>query len=206
MRGAGNTGPFDWDTFGVNYAAAGADVNKTTMAAADPEKAVDFVVRYLGAARLQQVRGPPADGQCATLAWAEWPDGHQWHTVLTPMADWSDGVNVPYNVTQLAAYIEGIRDLRSGHIYDQWLDDRDVFDIANLTAAAELFRRGDVDFAVWSRPDEEMCSIIADIPGNGLAVELRSKEFGGEWLQAECAAHPWDLCAEGSLESSVVTV
>ena len=37
------------------------------------------------------------------------------------------------------------------------------------------------------------CSLLVDIPRNGLAIEIRSTSFKG--LEAECAERPFDLCA-----------
>ena len=183
---------------GVAYSPGDADTNKTTMAGADPRAAIDFAVRYLGGSPVQQHRGPMADGPCTTLAWAEWPDSHEWHVVRYDTADWvsSDGLRpaVPFNVSQLAEYVEALRDLTHG-TYDQWLDHREVLSVGNLTELARVLRGDGVPFAVRSRPDEGTCSLLVDLPRNGLAVEVVSRVFDGAWLARRCAANEFDLCA-----------
>jgi hypothetical protein len=77
-----NALPAGDDALGVDYLPGDADLNKTTMAGANPRAAIAFAVRYLGGSPVQQHRGPMADGPCTTLAWAEWPDQHQWHVVV----------------------------------------------------------------------------------------------------------------------------
>ena len=207
LRGGATVVPID---FGVRYSAGDADVNKTTMAAADPDAAVDFAVRYLGASRVQQHRGAVADGQCAKLAWAQWPGahsahgGHQWHVVRTDHADWVsiDHLRpaVPFNVSQLAAHVEGLRDL-AADVYDQWLDYRDVFDVPDLASVATALAQDGVPFLLRSSaPDggsaksTTTCSLLVDIPRNGKAVEVRSETFTG--LEAACAKRAFDLCAK----------
>ena len=54
-------------SLGVDYLPGDADLNKTTMAGAEPEVAIAFAVRYLGASPIQQHRGPMADGPCTKL-------------------------------------------------------------------------------------------------------------------------------------------
>eukprot|EP00947_MAST-08B_sp_MAST-8B-sp1_P001793 g1793.t1 len=183
--------------FGNLYRAGDADTNKTTLSAADPDAAIDFAVRYLGAGRIQQHRAAPADGQCAKLAWAQWPtDQHQWHAVRASSADWVtiDRLRpaVPFNISDLATYVEELRDLGKG-VYDQWLDYRDVFDVSDLDPIAAVLRADQVPFVVRARPEESTCSLLLDVPRNGLAVELRSSRFRA--MEAECAAQPFDLCA-----------
>ena len=117
-RPAGRDSPFAWDTFGPVYAAGDADGNKTTIAGADPDAAVDFAVAYLGASRVEQKRGPEGDGDCAKLAWAQFrADAHQWHVVDARRADWvtrgGGEPGVPYNISQLAACVFGERALRA---------------------------------------------------------------------------------------------
>jgi len=183
---------------GVDFLPGDADLNKTTMAGPNPRAAIDFAVRYLGGSRIQQHRGPMADGPCTTLAWAEWPDNHEWHVVDYVTADWVsiDRLRpaVPFNISDLATYIEALRDL-THNSYDQWLDYREVMAVGNLTSIAEILRADGVPFGVWGRPAEATCSVYVNLPKNGIAVELVSREFGGEWLRTRCAEHPWDLCA-----------
>jgi len=183
---------------GVDYLPGGADLNKTTMAGAQPAAAIAFAVRYLGGSPIQQHRGPMADGPCTTLAWAEWPDNHEWHVVRYDTADWVtfDGLRprVPYNISQLADYIESLRDL-THNTYDQWLDHREILRVGNLTTFAELLRADRVAFGVWSRPADGTCSLYVSLPGNGIAVELTSSVFDGAWLHRRCVANPFDLCA-----------
>ena len=155
-------------------------------------------MRYFGGSPIQQHRGPMGDGPCTTLAWAEWPDNHEWHIVRYDTADWVtlDGLRprVPFNVSQLSVYIEELRDLAHG-TYDQWLDYREVLAVGNLTTMAALLRADRVPFGVWSRPEEGTCSLYVDLPGNGLAVELVSSVFDGVWLARRCAMNVFDLCA-----------
>jgi hypothetical protein len=189
----------DGFSLGVSYRAGDADINKTTMASADPDAGIDFAMRYLGAARIQQGRGPQADGQCAKLAWAQWPDGHQWHLVDAKAADWVTldklRPNVPFNVSDLAHYVESLRDLASNQ-YDQWLDYRDIFETSDLATLSRVLLEDRFSFGVWSRPDEGTCSIYLNMPGNGLAVEVRSREFASSpWLLDACRRHVFDLCA-----------
>ena len=188
------------DDLGVDYLPGDADTNKTTMAGADPAAAITFAVTYLGGSPIQQHRGPMADGPCTTLAWAEWPDEHQWHVVRYDTADWvtTDGLRprVPFNISQFASYVEGLRDLTHG-TYDQWLDNREVLAVGNLTVIAELLRADRVPFGVWARPAEGTCSLFVNLPSNGLAVELVSREFHGAWIRRRCSASPFDLCAGG---------
>lgn len=201
-RGAAPLGPpapaLAPHSLGVDRQPGDADLNKTTMAGADPEAAIAFAARYLGGAPIQQHRGPMADGPCTKLAWAEWPDRHQWHVVRYDTADWVtlDGLRptVPFNISDLATYIERLRDLTHG-TYDQWLDVREVLEVGNLTAMAELFRRDAVPFGVWARPAEGTCSLYLNVPLNGIAVEITSRVFDGAWLARRCAASPFDLCA-----------
>ena len=138
------------------------------------------------------------DGPCTTLVWAEWPDRHQWHVVRYDTADWVtvDALRpkVPFNISQLAAYVEGLRDLARG-TYDQWLDHREVLAVGNLTELAEVLRADGVPFGVWARPSEGTCSVYVDLPRNGIAVELVSRVFDGAWLARRCAASEFDLCA-----------
>ena len=102
---------------------------------------------------------------------------------------------VPFNVSDLAAYVEQQRDLYHGR-YDQWLDYRAVLSAGNLTEIAELLRSDRVPFGVWSRPDEGTCSLFVNLPRNGLAVEVVSEVFDdGEWLSRQCAERIFDLCA-----------
>ena len=103
---------------------------------------------------------------------------------------------VPFNITQLAAYVEGRRALAS-NVYDAWLDFREIMHVGNLTELSEVLRADRVPFGVWSRPQEGTCSIYLNVPRNGIAIELWSEEFGpaASWLGAACAAHPFDLCA-----------
>ena len=103
---------------------------------------------------------------------------------------------MPFNVSQLATYIEDLRDLGSNQ-YDQWLDNGDIFSVSNLSVIAEVLREDGVPFGVWSRPKEKTCSLYLNLPGNGLAVELRSFEFGVPWLNKRCQASMFDLCASG---------
>lgn len=188
------------DSLGVSYRGGDSDLNKTTFAAADPDAGVEFAALYLGASRLQQGRGPAADGLCAKLSWAQWPDGHQWHLVNQKQADWVTldhlQPRVPFNITGLASYIEGLRDLGSNQ-YDQWLDQRDIFTVSDLSVIAAIFREDGVPFGVWSRPLEKTCSLYVNLPGNGIAVELRSFEFEAPWLKKMCQDHVFDLCADG---------
>eukprot|EP00929_Paragymnodinium_shiwhaense_P063389 TRINITY_DN31666_c2_g1_i1.p1 TRINITY_DN31666_c2_g1~~TRINITY_DN31666_c2_g1_i1.p1 ORF type:complete len:671 (-),score=73.42 TRINITY_DN31666_c2_g1_i1:120-2045(-) len=190
------------DELGVNYRSGDADINKTTFASADPDKAVEFAVKYLGASRIQQGRAPPADGQCAKLAWAQWPDGHQWHLVDAKAADWVSVDHmrpaVPFNISELAQYIEALRDLKANQ-YDQWLDYRDVFQVSDLSAIAEVLDADGVDYGIWGRPTDmgRMCLIILNIPKNGIAIELRSSEYAAPWLKKRCETSTWDLCSAG---------
>ena len=183
---------------GVDYLPGDADLNKTTMSGADPYAAIDFAVRYLGGSPIQQHRGPMADGPCTTLAWAEWPDNHEWHVVRYDTADWVSADHmrprVPYNISQLSAYIESLRDLTHG-TYDQWLGTREVMHIGNLTQLADVLRADGVPFGVWARPAEGTCSIYVDLPRNGIAVEIVSEVFDGVWLKRRCAMSVYDLCA-----------
>eukprot|EP00931_Biecheleriopsis_adriatica_P116167 TRINITY_DN91847_c0_g1_i1.p1 TRINITY_DN91847_c0_g1~~TRINITY_DN91847_c0_g1_i1.p1 ORF type:complete len:671 (-),score=57.20 TRINITY_DN91847_c0_g1_i1:19-1974(-) len=192
--------PISPNVLGVNYHHGDADLNKTTFAAADPAAGIDFAVRYLSASRLKQGRGPAADGECAKLSWAQWPDGHEWHLVDAKQADWVtfDHLRplVPFNISDLAAYIENLRDLQSNQ-YDQWLDYRDIFNVSNLSAIAQILQEDDVPFGVWSRPHEGTCSLYVDLPGNGIAVELRSSEFSLPWLNQRCRESMYDLCSSG---------
>jgi len=185
-------------SLGINYKNGDADLNKTTMAGADPEAAIAFAVRYLGGSPIQQHRGPQGDGPCTKLAWAEWPDLHQWHVVKYSSADWvtTDQLRpaVPYNISDLAKYVEELRALGS-NVYDMWLDNREVLQVGNLTEMAEVLQADGVPFGVWSQPAEGTCSIYLDLPGNGLAVELVSREFGGEPLRSRCVSSRFDLCA-----------
>ena len=186
-----------WDALGVDYSPGDADTNKTTIAGADPDAAIDFVVRYLGASRVEQHRGPMANGPCVKLAWAEWPDRHQWHVVDYKTADWVsiDGLRpaVPFNISELAAYVEGLRRL-DADVHDQYLDYHDIFDVANLTAVAELLDADGVAHLVRGRPADGTCSLYVDLPRNGVGVEMRSSVYGGE-LRKRCEARPFDLCA-----------
>ena len=75
------------EQLGRLYTGGDADMNKTTMAGADPDAAIDFVVRYLGGSPVQQHRGPMGDGPCVKLAWAEFADAHEWHVVRYDTAD-----------------------------------------------------------------------------------------------------------------------
>lgn len=198
LRGVGNGSPrSDSADLGINYLPGDADLNKTTMAGADPRAAIDFAQRYLGGSAIQQHRGPMGDGPCTTLSWAEWPDQHQWHFVRYDTADWVtlDGLRpaVPFNVTDLASYVEDLRDLEHG-TYDQWLDFREIMWVHNLTALADVLRADKVAFSVWARPPEGTCSLYVNLPGNGIAVELVSRIFDGQWLSRRCAA-VFDLCA-----------
>ena len=139
-----------------------------------------------------------ADGPCTTLVWAEWPDEHEWHVVRYDTADWVTTDNlrpvVPYNISELAEYVEALRDL-THNTYDQWLDFREVMAVANLTEMADILRADGVPFGVWSRPSEGTCSLYVNLPRNGLAVELVSHVFDGAWLARRCAASLFDLCA-----------
>ena len=47
---------------GIDYMPGDADLNKTTMASADPHAAVAFAAHYLGGSPVQQHRGPMAGG------------------------------------------------------------------------------------------------------------------------------------------------
>mmetsp|Transcript_20621 Transcript_20621/g.47554 ORF Transcript_20621/g.47554 Transcript_20621/m.47554 type:complete len:143 (-) Transcript_20621:298-726(-) len=138
-----------------------------------------------------------AEGPCTTLAWAEWPDRHQWHVVEYSTADWvsADGLRprVPFNISDLAEHVEQLRDLAHG-TYDQWLDFREVLAVGNLTEMAELLRLDGVPFGVWARPAEGTCSLYVDVPRNGIAVELVSHVYDGAWLARRCAASEFDLC------------
>lgn len=53
------------------------------LPATDPEAALEWVVKYMGASPILQKRGAVADGACALLKWATWPldGGHEWHLV-----------------------------------------------------------------------------------------------------------------------------
>lgn len=53
------------------------------LPATDPEAALEWVVKYMGASPILQKRGAVADGACALLKWATWPldGGHEWHMV-----------------------------------------------------------------------------------------------------------------------------
>lgn len=153
----------------------GADMKKTTMAAPDPEAVVQFAVQYLGASAIHQRRGVVADGECATLKWARWPDGHEWHVVNTFSTDWVDKDHlrpaVPFNITEFAAYVDGLRDLRGG-VYDQYLDYREVLVTQALEPVCRRLAAGGVAF-LPARTAEGACSVIASMPG-GLAVEVRA--------------------------------
>jgi len=231
QEGVNETGQKSHDTwkndpwsgmFGQGYGPAGfADVNKTTMFAATPRVVADFGVAFLRASRLQQHRGAAGDVEgntnCAELAWLQWPDGHQWHVVNTRQTDWVtiDGLRpeVPFNISELANYIEDLRSTSTFHDqidqhklleYDQWMDYRDIFEVQDLSVAADLLISGGVAFGIWSTglgaamPQQNAtCSLLANIPQNGLAVELRSFNFGvpGSWLADACAKRPFDLCS-----------
>ena len=168
------------------------------IAGADPEAAIAFAVQYLGGSPIQQHRGPQGDGPCTKLSWAEWPDLHQWHVVNYKSADWVtfDQLRpiVPFNISDLAQYVETLRDLRA-HRYDAWLDYREILRVGNLTEMAEVLRADGVPFGVWARPSEQTCSLYVNLPNNGLAVELVSSEFSGKWLHNQCASSHFDLCA-----------
>jgi len=101
---------------------------------------------------------------------------------------------VPFNISDLATYIENLRDLTHG-TYDQWLDYREVMVVGNLTEMAEVLRKDGVPFGVWARPEEGTCSLYVDVPQNGIAVELVSSVFDGAWLARRCATSAFDLCA-----------
>jgi hypothetical protein len=62
-------------------------------------------------------------------------------------ADWvtTDALRprVPFNISDLATYIENLRDLTHG-TYDQWLDYREVMVVGNLTEMAEVLRKDGV--------------------------------------------------------------
>jgi len=214
------------DIFGRGYGPAGfADVNKTTMFAPAPRAVADFGVAFLGASRLQQHRGAAGDvaghTNCAELAWVQWPDGHQWHVVNTKQTDWVtiDGLrpNVPFNISELADYIEDLRLTRQHKLldYDQWMDYRDIFEVQDLSVAADLLVSGGVAFGIWSTgldaavPQQKAsCSLLANIPQNGLIVELRSSNFGapGSWLADACATRPFDLCSATHINEASVFV
>ena len=101
---------------------------------------------------------------------------------------------MPFNISQYAAYIEQLRDLTHG-TYDQYLDYREWMEVGNLTEISELLRADGVPFGVWARPEEGTCSLLVNVPGNGIAVELESRVFGGVWLSKRCATSFFDLCA-----------
>ena len=73
-------------------------------------------------------------------------------------------------------------------------DYRDVFAVPDLTPLATVLRDDAVPFGVWARPWEGSCSLLVDVPRNGVAVEIRSETWGG-WLSDACAARSFDLCA-----------
>ena len=102
--------------------------------------------------------------------------------------------HVPFNISDLAVYIEGLRELTHG-TYDQWLDYREVLAVGNLSAFADVSRADRVPFGVWARPNERTCSIFVSIPRNGIAVELVSHVFDGPWLARRCETNVFDLCA-----------
>ena len=213
-RAGGGGGGDARAALGVDYSAGDADTNKTTMAGADPDAAVAFAARYLGATPVQQHRGPMADGPCVKLAWAQWPDAHQWHVVDYKSADWvtidSLRPTVPYNISQLAAYVEGLRRLGGGAedavepsggdddgAYDQYLDYHDIFEVGNLTALWQLVVADGVPHLVRGRA-ARACSLYLNVPKNGIAVELRAADgdaVGSDELRKLCAARPFDLCA-----------
>ena len=92
-----------------------------------------------------------------------------------------------------ARYVEVAQALDAG-VYDQYLDYRDVFAVPDLTPLATVLRDDAVPFGVWARPWEGSCSLLVDVPRNGVAVEIRSETWGG-WLSDACAARSFDLCA-----------
>ena len=130
------------------------------------------------------------------LAWAEWPDRHQWHVVDYKTADWVsiDGLRpaVPFNISELATYVEGLRRL-DADVHDQYLDYHDIFHVGALGPIRALLVADGVPHLVRGRPAEGTCSLYLDLPRNGIAVELRSANY--EPLHALCEAQPFDLCA-----------
>ena len=70
-----------------------------------------------------------------------------------------------------------------------------VMSVGNLTEMAEILRRDGVPFGVWSRPEEQTCSLFVNVPRNGIAVELVSTHFAGSWLAKRCKASAFDLCS-----------
>lgn len=159
--------------------AGTADMNKTTWAAPDPEAVVRFAVQFLGASPIQQKRGPPADGQCATLRWARWPDGHEWHVVYTFSTDWVTKDHlapaVPFNVSGFAAYVERNRDLKAGR-YDEYLDYRDILVAEDLAPIERRLQAAGVPYLEEAAGAGSHRAIVIGLPG-GLAVEVQ--EEGG---------------------------
>ena len=102
---------------------------------------------------------------------------------------------VPFNISDLASYIEKGRRLGANR-YDAWLDYREIMHVGNLSEISRVLRADGVPFGVWSRPAERTCSIVVNLPGNGIAVELMSRSFGDDaQLARQCAASHFDLCA-----------
>ena len=120
------------------------------------------------------------------------------HVVDYKSADWvsTDGLRpgVPFNISQLAAYVEALRHL-DDDVHDQFLDYRDVFAVGNLTEVFEILVDDGVPHLVRGRPAERTCSLLLNLPNNGIGVELRSTEFGTGALRDACEARPFDLCA-----------
>ena len=91
------------------------------------------------------------------------------------------------------AQVDGAWHLRA-NVHDQYLDYHDILSVGNLTEIHGILVEDGVELLVRGRAADGECAIYLDLPHNGVAVELRSREYGGE-LRALCDARPFDLCA-----------
>jgi len=143
---------------------------KATFMTSDPAAAARFAMDVLGAEHLESPYPWPPQPGCYSAQWVVFPEsGFQFH--------FPHGDSVPPlhpNAEEFVKSVEQVRNISSG-AFDVWMYNSLIFRVASLDPWVLRFQSKGVPFVVVRiDSDEGSYALIADIPGTGSVVQLRS--------------------------------
>jgi len=144
---------------------------KATFMTSDPAAAARFAMDVLGAQHLESPYPWPPQPGCYSAQWVVFPEsGFQLHFP-------SAGDSVPLmhpTAGEFVKSVEQVRNISSG-AFDVWMYNSLIFRVASLDPWALRFQSKGVPFVVVRiDSDEGSYALIADIPGTGIVLQLRS--------------------------------
>ena len=168
---------------------------KATYAAADPQSAIDFCIRYLGARQIPQPHHG-GNGTCSLIKWVTFDASginYQFHFVDSFEARMGN-----FTLTDWAAYMEALNGNISSGLYNAYMDNHVGLHVTDMRPYLERLRRDNVPYFTRTQDKHDPgCDVFVQLPGNGIIVELACGTKG-------CCpddVHPigWDLCKPGEM-------